>query len=168
MQSQTKINTVGRSPLIPGDNTNIALPSNVVQQRVSPSHGASLTPTRSLAEHSLMPHTNSGKSGIKRRAGKENIAPPTSAHIKRPKLSLPTAHVGDHSITATEVSSQILADGIDVTLTGQGCDILKQYIDTFFGPVPGFQLNVETAAHDVSSEVASINLLVGPGQWSIS
>lgn len=73
--------------------------------------------------------------------------------------------MGDHSITATEVSSQILADGIDVTLTGQGCYILKQYIDTFFGPVPGFQLNIETAAYDVSSEIASIE---SPGRpWAV-
>lgn len=67
-----------------------------------------------------------------------------------------TAHVGDHSITATEISSQILANGIDITLTGQGVDILKQYIDTFFGPVPGFVFNIQTGAYDVNSIVGTL------------
>lgn len=77
-------------------------------------------------------------------------------NVKRTKVSPQTAHVGDHSITATEVSAQILADGIDVTQTGQGCDILKQYLVTFFGPVPGFQLNIQTGAYDVHSEVTAL------------
>lgn len=54
-----------------------------------------------------------------------------------------------------EVSAQILADGIDMTQADQGCDILKQYIDTFVGPVLGFQLNVATAAYDVTSNVSA-------------
>lgn len=84
---------------------------------------------------------------------------------KRPRLSRPTAHVGDHSITATEVSAQILADGIDVVLTGQGFDILKQYIDTFFGPVPVFQLNLVNGAFVANSQVASIE---SPGRpWAV-
>lgn len=76
----------------------------------------------------------------------ENVVPSEIRNVKRTKVSPKTAHVSDHSITATEVSAQILADGIDVTQTGQGCDILKQYLDTFFGPVPGFQLNIQTGA----------------------
>lgn len=71
-------------------------------------------------------------------------------------MSPRTAPVGDHSITATEVSAQILADGIDATQTGQGCDILKQYIDTFFGPVPGFQLKIATGDYEINSEVATL------------
>lgn len=71
------------------------------------------------------------------------------------KLQRRTAHAGDHSITATKVSSQILADGIDATPAGQGGDILKQYVDTFFGSVPGFALNVQTGAYDVNSVVGS-------------
>lgn len=67
-----------------------------------------------------------------------------------------TAHVGEHSITATEVTSQILADGVDATLIGQGADILIQYVETFFGPVPGFGLNAETAAYDANSIVGSV------------
>lgn len=80
-------------------------------------------------------------------------------------MSRAVAHVGDHSITATEVSAQILADGIDVALNGQGSDILKQYIDTFLGPVPGFQLDVATLAFVANSDVSSIE---SPGRpWVI-
>lgn len=38
----------------------------------------------------------------------------------------------------------IIADGIDVTVINQGCDLLKQYIDTIFGAVSGFVLNIDT------------------------
>lgn len=48
--------------------------------------------------------------------------------------------------------------------TGQGGDIIKQYIDTFFGPVPGFQLNIPTAAYAINSLVATLE---SPGRpWA--
>lgn len=92
---------------------------------------------------------------LKRQADKENDKPVSRTDVEKVKLQPRTAHVGDHSITATEVTSQILADGVDATLIGQGADILKQYVDTFFGPVPGFGLNAETAAYDANSIVSS-------------
>lgn len=57
-----------------------------------------------------------------------------SIDVKRIKASSRTAHVE----------------------TGHGCDILKQYLDTFFGPVPGIQLNIDTGAYDINSDVANL------------
>lgn len=104
----------------------------------------------------LSTHDSIVKRGIKKAAVKENIDPHNPSRGKRKRLELNTAHVGDHSITATEVSAQILANGIDVTVIGQGSDILKQYIDTFFGPVPGFVQNIPTAVYDVNSLVSTL------------
>lgn len=93
---------------------------------------------------------------FKRRVGKENQQPLTTGLCKRPKLSRHVAHVGDHSITATEVSEKILADGIDVALADQGSDFLKQYLDTFFGPIDGFALDPDTQAFEAGSIVSSL------------
>lgn len=59
-----------------------------------------------------------GLLSMNRIAGKENSAPNIPKSVKRSKLMPRTVHVGDHSITATYVSAQIIADGIDATQTG--------------------------------------------------
>lgn len=137
--SQQKINAVGRSPHSPGDYPNIGLPSNVVTQDSTLPIATKPTnaPGDSTGIPSLPPQSGVRR-GTKRIAGKENSTPNIPRSVKRSKLTPGTAHVGDHSITATDVSAQIIAEGIDATQTGQGCDILKQYFNTFLGPVPGF------------------------------
>lgn len=157
MSSTNKINTAGRSPYCPGDNNSATLP------------GSAGTTTSSRVFNTLThtPATSPGKGPTyisnpdvrrapKRRAGKENQQPPQLGQCKRPKLSRHVAHVGDHSITATEVAEKILADGIDVALADQGSDFLKQYLDTFLGPVAGFVLDPATQAFNAASIVASL------------
>lgn len=137
------INNVGRSPLIPGDLNGANLPISAI-----PNQPSCASPSRR---------------GVKRSRGKENLSH-NSSQPKRPRNQLRTAHVGDHSITATDVTSQILAGGVDATLMGQGADILKQYIDTFLGPVPGFQFNPGTGAFDANSIVSALE---SPGRpWA--
>lgn len=165
MQSQQKINAVGRSP--PSQHyPNIGLPSNVVTQDSTLPIATKPTnvPGDSTGIPSLPPQSGVRR-GIKRIAGKENSAPNIPRSVKSSKLTPRTAHVGNHSITATDVSAQIIAEGIDATQTGQGCDILKQYIYTFLGPVPGFQLNIATGAYDINSEVTALE---SPGRpWAV-
>lgn len=157
---------MGRSPHSPGDYPNIGLPSNVVTQDSTLPIATKPTnvPGDSTGIPSLPPQSGVRR-GIKRIAGKENSAPNIPRSVNRSKLTPRTAHVGDHSITATDVSAQIIADGIYATQTGQECDILKQYIDTFLGPVPGFQLNIATGAYDINLEVATLE---SPGRsWAV-
>lgn len=152
MSSQHKVNTVGRSPLNPGYINSISLPTNAVRDyNCPPKASQSAKPTEGSLSVDLS--RSPKRASLKRRADKENIDISLRPAVKKGKLQKRTAHVGDHSITATEVSSQILADGLDATLIGQGADILKQYIDTFFGPVPGFNFNAETLAFDANSIV---------------
>lgn len=162
MPSQKIINAEGRSPLIPGDNNSVNLPVGTItndRKSADPKGGYIVF---SKGTKQVSPTSPNRKGSLKRRADKEN-EPTLQPQMKKVKVQRRTAHVGDHSITATEVTSQILADGLDATLIGQGTDILKQYIDTFFGPVPGFNLNPATGAYDANSIVASLE---SPGrQW---
>lgn len=154
MQNKEQINTVGRSPFFPGDANSVSLPVNAVNNTIKPSP----VNTNGVLQQQKFATTIGGspkKGSLKRRAGKENKSD-TQYQFKKPRVQLRTAHVGDHSVTATEVTAQILAEGVDATLIGQGADILKQYVDTFFGPVPGFNFNPATGAYDANSLVASL------------
>lgn len=145
---------MGRSPLIPGDLNSTGLPISTFPPNKPPCEQQPLQEEPSLRDPPAVDFSRNRKAR-KRLADKENTSPTQKSDSKRMKLQRRTTHEGDHSITATEVSSQILPDGIDATPAGQGGDILKQYVDTFFGPVPGFALNVQTGAYDVNSVVGS-------------
>lgn len=111
--------------------------------------------------------TPAGISLRKRKAGKENNPSPQPNKKSRVCMEQATTHFGDHSITATEVCASILADGIDVTVINQGCDLLKQYIDTIFGAVPGFVLNIDSLPNLSYTASSQLSALESPGRpWN--
>lgn len=143
-ESTNKINAVGRSPYFPGHTISISLPANVETKHAKEQPPRFLENSCLVRQLQLNETAPAGISLRKRKAGKENNPSPQPSKKSRVCMEQATTHVGDHYIIATEVCASILADGIDVTVINQGCDLLKQYIDTIFGAVPGFVLNIDT------------------------
>lgn len=110
---------MGRSPSRPGGLNTTGLPSSSIQQ-TNTYFNSNMSRSESTLRTRRDPPTNpAGGKSIKRKAGKEHMYPSHPPYTKRARLSLPSAHVRDHSITAMEVSAQTLADGIDMTQADQ-------------------------------------------------